>query len=127
MMMQYFDKKNVDAIVKEIKRYLKEGKTYEEISELLECSYDEFDCGGEISVNYTMESTKFCGNFLKKNLNNYIDIDSIKKITNDIENLSITFTIIENDKCIVVDTPCIIKYKDDFIEKIYYTIGVWYF
>ena len=123
LMTNYYDTKEVKEILKEVKKYLKEGKKEEEICELIggtSCDTFIFADNEEIT-HLTIGKTRYVGNFLKKNLKR--DIFDIKKIKQDIIDESITITIDYEEKEISADTSVIIEYKDGYIENAYYKIA----
>lgn len=117
--MYFYNTQTIRELVKDLKKELKKGKTLEEIKENFHFdSLDSFfDNDNNIFSYLTYENTKFVGNFLKKKF--ALD-DEIKRITIDIENLNIGILI--DNKDIIVYTPCIVVYKDDFIDKFDYEI-----
>ena len=124
MLTNYYNTKDIKELLKEVKQYLKEGKTNEEICELIDgTSCDSFIFGDdEVEITHlTIGKTRYVGNFLKKNLkpDNY----DIKKIKQDIIEESITITIDYAEKEIKADTSVIIEYKDGYIENGYYKIA----
>ena len=123
LMTNYYDTKDIKELLKEVKKYLKEGKKEEEICELIggtSCDTFIFADNEEIT-HLTIGKTRYVGNFLKKNLkpDNY----DIKKIKQDIIEECITITIDYEEKEIIADTPVIIEYKDGYIENSYYKIA----
>lgn len=122
LMTNYYDTKDIKDILKEVKKYLKEGKKEEEICELIDgTSWDTFIFGDEEITHVTIGKTRYVGNFLKKNLTP--DFYDIKKIKQDIIEESITITIDYEEKEIIAETSIIIEYKDRYIEKSYYKIA----
>ena len=124
MLTNYYNTKDIKELLKEVKQYLKEGKTNEEICELIDgTSCDSFIFGDdEVEITHiTIGKTRYVGNFLKKNLkpDNY----DIKKIKQDIIEESITITIDYAEKEIKADTSIIVEYKDGDIENGYYKIA----
>ena len=124
MLTNYYNTKDIKELLKEVKQYLKEGKTNEEICELIDgTSCDSFIFGDdEVEITHiTIIKTRYVGNFLKKNLkpDNY----DIKKIKQDIIDESITITIDYAEKEIKADTSVIVEYKDGYIENGYYKIA----
>ena len=124
MLTNYYNTKDIKELLKEVKQYLKEGKTNEEICELIDgTSCDSFIFGDdEVEITHiTIIKTRYVGNFLKKNLkpDNY----DIKKIKQDIIEESITITIDYAEKEIKADTSVIVEYKDGYIENGYYKIA----
>ena len=117
--MYFYDTKQVRELIKDLKKELKKGKTIEEIKE--EFCFDSldsfYDNDGNIFSYLTYENTKFVGNFLKKKFKLE---DEIKKVTIDIENLNIGI-LVDNEN-IIAYTPCIVAYKDDFIDNFDYEI-----
>ena len=124
LMTNYYDTKEVKDILKEVKQYLKQKKSNDEICELIGgTSCDSFIFGDdEVEITHiTIGKTRYVGNFLKKNLkpDNY----DIKKIKQDIIEESITITIDYAEKEIKADTSIIVEYKDGYIENGYYKIA----
>ena len=117
--MYFYNTKTIRELVKDLKKELKKGKTLEEIKE--EFSFDSldsfYDNDGNIFSYLTYENTKFVGNFLKKKF--ALD-DEIKKITIDIKNLNIGILIDNED--IIAYTPCLVEYRDSFVDKFDYEI-----
>ena len=124
MLTNYYNTKDIKELLKEVKQYLKEGKTNEEICELIDGSTcDSFIFGDdEVEITHiTISKTRYVGNFLKKNLKP--DDYDIKKIKQDIIEESITITIDYAEKEIKADTSIIVEYKDGYIENGYYKIA----
>ena len=124
MLTNYYNTKDIKELLKEVKQYLKEGKTNEEICELIDgTSCDSFIFGDdEVEITHiTIIKTRYVGNFLKKNLK--ADNYDIKKIKQDIIEESITITIDYAEKEIKADTSVIVEYKDGYIENGYYKIA----
>ena len=124
LMTNYYGTKDIKDILKEVKKYLKQKKSNDEICELIGgTSCDSFIFGDdEVEITHiTIGKTRYVGNFLKKNLkpDNY----DIKKIKQDIIEESITKTIDYAEKEIKADTSVIIEYKDGYIENGYYKIA----
>ena len=117
--MYFYDTKQVRELIKDLKKELKKGKTIEEIKE--EFCFDSldsfYDNDGNIFSYLTYENAKFVGNILKKKFKLE---DEIKKVTIDIENLNIGI-LVDNEN-IIAYTPCIVAYKDDFIDNFDYEI-----
>ena len=117
--MYFYNTKTIRELVKDLKKELKKGKTLEEIKE--EFSFDSldsfYDNDGNIFSYLTYENTKFVGNFLKKKF--ALD-DEIKKITIDIKNLNIGILIDNED--MIAYTPCLVEYRDSFVDKFDYEI-----
>ena len=123
MKTNYYDTKEVKDILKEVKKYLKQKKSNDEICELIggtSCDSFIFFENEEIT-HITIGKTRYVGNFLKKNLKP--DNHDIKKIKQDITDESITITIDYAEKEIKADTSVIIEYKDGYIENGYYKIA----
>ena len=123
LMTNYYSTKDIKDILKEVKKYLKQKKSNDEICELIggtSCDTFIFADNEEIT-HITMGKTRYVGNFLKKNLkpDNY----DIKKIKQDIIEESITITIDYAEKEIKADTSIIVEYKDGYIENGYYKIA----
>ena len=124
MLTNYYNTKDIKELLKEVKQYLKEGKTNEEICELIDgTSCDSFIFGDdEVEITHiTIIKTRYVGNFLKKNLK--ADNYDIKKIKQDIIEETITIIIDYEEKNISADTAVIIEYKDGYIENGYYKIA----
>ena len=122
LMTNYYDTKDIKDILKEVKKYLKQKKSNDEICELIGgTSCDTFIFGDEEITHITISKTRYVGNFLKKNLTP--DFYDIKKIKQDIIEESITITIDFEEKEIIAETSIIIEYKDRNIEKSYYKIA----
>lgn len=121
MLTNYYDTKGIKELLKEVKQYLNQKKSNDEICELLDgSSCDCFIFDNEEIAHITIEKTRFVGNFLKKNLKYNFDI---KKIKQDIIEESIIITIDYAEKEIKAETPVIIEYKDGYIENGYYKIA----
>ena len=122
MLTNFYNTQDVKEILKEVKGYLKEGKTNDEICELLDgSSCDCFIFDNEEIAHITIKKTHYVGNFLKKNFTP--DNFDIKKIKQDMLEESITISIDYEEKKISADTSVIIEYKDGYIEKSYYKIA----
>ena len=118
MMKQFFNTKQVRELIKDLKKELKKGKTLEEIKEEFYFdSLDHFYDDDNIFSYLTYENTEFVGNFLKKKFK--LD-DDIKRVTIDIENLNIG--ILNDNENIIAYTPCVVQYKDKFVDKFDYEI-----
>ena len=119
MMKQFFNTKQVRELIKDLKKELKKGKTLEEIKE--EFYFDSLDAfydnDNNIFSYLTYENTEFVGNFLKKKFKLE---DEIKKVTIDKKNLNIGI-LIDNEN-IIAYTPCVVQYKDKFVDKFDYEI-----
>ena len=117
--MYFYNTKTIRELIKDLKKELKKGKTIEEIKE--EFCFDSldsfYDNDGNIFSYLTYENTKFVGNLVKKKFKLE---DEIKKVTIDIENLNIGI-LVDNEN-IIAYTPCIVAYKDDFIDNFDYEI-----
>ena len=117
--MYFYNTKTTRELIKELKKELKKGMTLEEIKE--EFCFDSldsfYDNDGNVFSYLTYENTKFVGSFLKRKFK--LD-DEIKRITIDIENLNIGI-LVDNEN-IIAYTPCIVVYKDDFIDNYDYEI-----
>ena len=123
LMTNYYDTKEVKDILKEVKQYLKQKKSNDEICELIggtSCDSFIFFENQEIT-HITIGKTRYVGNFLKKNLRP--DNFDIKKIKQDILEETITIIIDYEEKNISADTSIIIEYKDGYIENGYYKIA----
>ena len=123
MMTNFYDTSDIKNLLKEVKKYLKEGKTNDEICELIggtSCDSFIFFENEEIS-HITIGKTRFVGNFLKKNFHH--DNYDIKKVKQDIIDESVTIIIDYEQKEISADTSIIIEYKDGYMEKSYYKIA----
>ena len=122
MKTNYYNTKEVKDILKEVKGYLKEGKTSDKICELIDGSTcDSYLFGNDEIIHITIKKTRFVGNFLKKNFTP--DEYDIKKIKQDIDEESFNIIIDYEIKEIKADTKCIIEYKDGFIQEDYYEIA----
>ena len=123
LMTNYYSTKDIKDILKEVKGYLKQKKSNDEICELIGgTSCDTFIFGDNEEITHlTIGKTRYVGNFLKKNLkpDNY----DIKKIKQDILEETITITIDYAEKEIIADTSIIVEYKDGYMEKSYYKIA----
>lgn len=122
-MTNYYDTKDVKDILKEVKKYLKQKKSNDEICELIggtSCDSFIFFENEEIT-HITISKTRYVGKFLKKNMKP--DFCDIKKIKQDIIEESITITIDYEEKEIKADTSIVIEYKDGYIENSYYKIA----
>ena len=117
--MYFYNTKTIRELIKDLKKELKKGKTIEEIKE--EFCFDSldsfYDNDGNIFSYLTYENTKFVGNLVKKKFKLE---DEIKKVTIDIENLNIGI-LVDNEN-IIAYTPCIVVYKDEFIDNYDYEI-----
>ena len=117
--MYFYNTKTIRELIKDLKKELKKGKTIEEIKE--EFCFDSldsfYDNDGNIFSYLTYENAKFVGNILKKKFKLE---DEIKKVTIDIENLNIGI-LVDNEN-IIAYTPCIVVYKDEFIDNFDYEI-----
>ena len=117
--MYFYNTKTTRELIKELKKELKKGRTLEEIKE--EFCFDSldsfYDNNDNIFSYLTYENTKFVGSFLKRKFK--LD-DEIKRITIDLENLNIG-VLVDNEN-IIAYTPCIVVYKDDFIDNYDYEI-----
>ena len=123
LMTNYYDTMDVKDILKEVKKYLKQKKSNDEICELIggtSCDTFIFFENEEIT-HITIGKTRYVGNFLKKNLKQ--DNHDIKKIKQDILEETITIIIDYEEKNISADTSIIIEYKDGYIENGYYKIA----
>lgn len=122
MKTNYYNTKDIKDILKEVKQYLKEGKTSDKICELIGGSTcDSYLFGNDEIIHIIMEKIRFTGNFLKKNFTP--DEYDIKKIKQDIDEESLNIIIDYEIKEIKADTKCIIEYKDGFIQEDYYEIA----
>ena len=122
MKTNYYDTKDVKELLKEVKQYLNQKKSNDEICELLDgSSCDCFIFDNEEIAHITIGKTRYVGKFLKKNLKQ--DNYDIKKIKQDIIEESITIIIDYEEKEISADTSIIIEYKDGYIENSYYKIA----
>ena len=122
MKTNYYDTKDIKELLKEVKKYLKQKKSNDEMCELIGGTcWDTFIFDNEEITHITISKTRYVGNFLKKNLTP--DFYDIKKIKQDITDESITITIDFEEKEIVAETSIIIEYKDRYIEKSYYKIA----
>ena len=118
--MYFYNTKTIRELIKDLKKELKKGMTIEEIKEEFHFdSLDSFyDNDGNIFSYLTYENTKFVGSFLKKKFKLE---DEIKRVTIDIENLNIG--VLVDNESIIAYTPCIVRYKDDFIDNYDYEIA----
>ena len=122
MKTNYYDTKDIKELLKEVKKYLKQKKSNDEMCELIGGTcWDTFIFDNEEITHITISKTRYVGNFLKKNLTP--DFYDIKKIKQDITDESITITIDFEEKEIIAETSIIIEYKDRYIEKSYYKIA----
>ena len=122
MKTNYYNTKEVKDILKEVKGYLKEGKTSDKICELIDGSTcDSYLFGNDEIIHIIIKKVRFTGNFLKKNFTP--DEYDIKKIKQDIDEESLNIIIDYEIKEIKADTKCIIEYKDGFIQEDYYEIA----
>lgn len=122
MLTNFYNTKDIKELLKEVKKYLKEGKTNEEICELIDGSTcDSYLFGNDEIIHIIIEKTRFTGNFLKKNFTP--DEYDIKKIKQDIDVESLNIIIDYEIKEIKADTKCIIEYKDGYIQEDYYEIA----
>ena len=116
MKTNYYNTKDIKDILKEVKKYLKEGKKEEEISELIGGSTcDKYLFGNDEIIHIIIKRTRF-ENFLK-------DEYDIKKIKQDMDEESVNIFIDYETKEIKADTKCFIEYKNGHIEKDYYEIA----
>ena len=122
MKTNYYNTKDIEELLKEVKGYLKEEKKEEEICELIGgTSCDKYLFGNDEIIHIAIEKTRFIGNFLKKNFTP--DEYDIKKIKQDIDEESLNIIIDYEIKEIKADTKSIIEYKDGYIERDYYEIA----
>ena len=122
MLTNFYNTKDIKELLKEVKKYLKEGKTNEEICELIDGSTcDSYLFGNDEIIHIIIEKTRFTGNFLKKNFTP--DEYDIKKIKQDIDVESLNIIIDYEIKEIKADTKCFIEYKDGYIQEDYYEIA----
>ena len=123
LMTNYYSTKGIKDLLKEVKKYLKEGKKDEELCELIGgTSWDTFIFGDEEITHITIGKTRYVGNFLKKNLRQD-NFDIIKKIKQDIIEESITIIIDYEEGEIIAETSIIIEYKDGYRGNGYYKIA----
>ena len=122
MKTNYYNTRNIKELLKEVKGYLKEGKTSDKICELIDGSTcDSYLFGDNEIIHITIKKTRFVGNFLKKNFTP--DEYDIKKIKQDIDEESLNIIIDYEIKEIKADTKVLIEYKDGFIQEDYYEIA----
>ena len=114
MKTNFYNTKDIKELLKEVKKYLKEGKKEEEICELIGgASCDKYLFGNDEIIHIIMEQTRFIENLLDEDI----------KIQQDLSEKSINIFIDYETKEIKADTKCFIEYKDGNIEKDFYEIA----
>ena len=117
MKTNYYDTKDIKELLKEVKKYLKEGKTSDKICELIGGSTcDKYLFGNDEIIHIIIKKVRFTGNFLR-------DEYDIKKIKQDLAEESINIFIDYETKEIKADTKYIVEYKNGHIERDYYEIA----
>ena len=116
MKTNYYDTKDIKELLKEVKKYLKEGKTSDKICELIGGSTcDKYLFGNDEIIHIIIKKTRFIEDFPK-------DEYGIK-IKQDLAEESINIFVDYEVKEIKADTKVLIEYKDGHIERDYYEIA----
>lgn len=113
LMTNYYSTKGIKDLLKEVKKYLKEGKKDEELCELIGgASCDKYLFGNDEIIHIIIEKTRFI---------DFTPYEYDIKIQQDEK--SINIFIDYETKEIKADTKCFIEYKDGSMEKDYYEIA----
>ena len=109
MLTNYYDTKDIKELLKEVKKYLKEGKTSDKICELIGgTSCDKYLFGNDEIIHIIIEKTRFI---------DFTPYEYDIKIKQDLAEKSINIFIDYEIKEIEADTKCFIEYKDGYIEN----------
>ena len=110
-----YDTKDIKELLKEVKKYLKEGKTSDKICELIGgTSCDKYLFGSDEIIHIIMKKTRFI---------DFTPYEYDIKIKQDMTEESINIFIDYEVEEIKADTKSIIEYKDGHIERDYYEIA----
>ena len=110
-----YDTKDIKELLKEVKKYLKEGKTSDKICELIGgTSCDKYLFGSDEIIHIIMKKTRFI---------DFTPYEYEIKIKQDMTEESINIFIDYEVEEIKADTKSIIEYKDGHIERDYYEIA----
>ena len=117
MKTNFYNTKDIEELLKEVKGYLKEEKKEEEIRELIGgTSCDKYLFGNDEIIHIIIKKAYFTGDFLR-------DEYDIKKIKQDLAEESVNIFIDYEVKEIKADTKVLIEYKDGHIERDYHEIA----